>query len=305
MKLSRQFPLNALRVFEAVARHLSFTKAGEELGLTQTAVSYQVKLLEETLKETLFLRQPRKILLTEAGARLAPKVTEGFDILASALNEMQGVAEGTLIIHSTHTFASHWLARHLGIFQLDNPTIAVRLETSQAVIDFSKTEADLAIRVGTGEWPGLKSHFVMRNHFTPMLSPRLADTIGGVRDPLDLLKLKIIDPSDPWWRLWFTAAGYPDAPLESASRSRLGSQAVEAAAAIAGHGVAILRPDFYQDDVAMGRLIQPFDLTCEDGSHYWLVYPEARRQTAKVRAFRAFLQKTLPSFDKGPDSGIM
>jgi LysR family glycine cleavage system transcriptional activator len=301
MKMSKQFPLNALRVFEAVARHLSFTKAGEELGLTQTAVSYQVKLLEETLKETLFLRQPRKILLTEAGARLAPKVAEGFDMLASALTEMQGAAEGTLTIHSTHTFASHWLARHLGIFQLDNPTIAVRLETSQQVIDFSKTEADLAIRVGSGEWPGLKSHFVMRNHFTPMLSPKLADTIGGVRTPKDLLKLKIIDPSDPWWRIWFTAAGHPDATLESASRSRLGSQAVEAAAAIAGHGVAILRPDFYQDDVATGRLIQPFDLTCEDGSHYWLAYPEARRNTAKVRAFRAFLQKTLPSFDKSPN----
>ncbi|SIQ20287.1 LysR family transcriptional regulator, glycine cleavage system transcriptional activator [Rhizobium sp. RU35A] len=300
MKMSKQFPLNALRVFEAVSRHLSFTKAGEELGLTQTAVSYQVKLLEDMLGEALFLRQPRRIHLTEAGSRLAPKVSEGFELLRAAVNEMQGVAEGTLIIHSTHTFASHWLARHLGIFQLDNPTIAVRLETSQQVIDFSKTEADVAIRVGTGEWPGLKSHFVLRNHFTPMLSPTLAETIGGVREPLDLVKLKIIDPSDPWWRIWFTAAGHPDAPLESTSRSRLGSQAVEAAAAIAGHGVAILRPDFYQDDVAMGRLIQPFPLTCEDGSHYWLAYPETRRHVGKIRAFREFLKKTLPSFDTNP-----
>ncbi|WP_137130416.1 LysR substrate-binding domain-containing protein [Rhizobium sp. FY34] len=300
MKMSKQFPLNALRVFEAVARHLSFTKAGEELGLTQTAVSYQVKLLEDTLKETLFLRQPRRIALTDAGARLAPKVSEGFDMLQAAVNEMQGSAEGTLTIHATSTFASHWLARHLGIFQLDNPSVAVRLETSQEVIDFNKTEADLAIRVGKGEWPGLRAHFLMRNHFTPMLSPQLAETIGGVREPLDLLKLKIIDPSDHWWRIWFTAAGHPDAPLESTSRSRLGSQAVEAAAAIAGHGVAILRPEFYQDDVAMGRLIQPFELACEDGSHYWLVYPENRRHTAKVRAFRNFLKKTLPSFDTSP-----
>ncbi|WP_377296421.1 LysR substrate-binding domain-containing protein [Rhizobium sp. SGZ-381] len=300
MKMSKQFPLNALRVFEAVARHLSFTKAGEELGLTQTAVSYQVKLLEDTLGEILFLRQPRKILLTDAGQRLAPKVSDGFDLLRSAVSEMQGVADGTLIIHATTTFASQWLARHLGIFQLDNPNLAVRLETSQEVIDFSKTEADLAIRSGKGEWPGLRAHFVMRNHFTPMLSPKLAETIGGVREPLDLLKLKIIDPSDPWWRLWFTAAGHPDASLEDRSRTRLGAQSVEAAAAMAGHGVAILRPEFYQDDVAMGRLIQPFPLTCEDGSHYWLVYPHARRHTAKIRAFRDFLKKTLPGFDAGP-----
>ncbi|MCO5730529.1 LysR substrate-binding domain-containing protein [Rhizobium sp. SSA_523] len=301
MKMSRQFPLNALRVFEAVARHLSFTKAGEELGLTQTAVSYQVKLLEDRLGQPLFLRQPRKILLTQAGARLALRVSESFDQLRAAMAELEGAVEGTLIINATATFASHWLARHLGLFQLANPTIAVRLETTQTVIDFSKTEADVAIRVGKGEWPGLRAHFLMRNHFTPMLSPKLAETIGGVLEPLDLLKLKIIDPTDRWWQLWFAAAGYPDVELKGHAASRLGAQAVEAAVAIAGHGVAILRPDFYQDDVAMGRrLIQPFDLTCEDGSHYWLVYPEARRTIGKIRAFRTFLQETLPSFDGAP-----
>jgi LysR family transcriptional regulator, glycine cleavage system transcriptional activator len=305
LKMSKQFPLNALRVFEAVARHLSFTRAGNELGLTQTAVSYQVKLLEDTLGEILFLRQPRRIQLTDAGQRLAPKVSDGFDLLRAAVSEMQGSADATLTIHSTSTFASQWLARHLGLFQLDNPTLAVRLETSQEVIDFSKTEADLAIRVGKGEWSGLRSHFLMRNHFTPMLSPKLAETIGAIKEPLDLLKLRIIDPSDPWWTIWFTAAGHPDAPLEHQSRSRLGAQAVEAAAAMAGHGVAILRPEFYQDDVAMGRLVQPFSLTCEDGSHYWLVYPQSRRHTAKIRAFRDFLKKALPDFDANPFDGTV
>jgi LysR family transcriptional regulator, glycine cleavage system transcriptional activator len=298
--MSKQFPLNALRVFEAVARHLSFTKAGEELGLTQTAVSYQVKLLEDTLGEVLFLRQPRRIQLTDAGQRLAPKVSESFELLREAMNDLSQTAEGTLTIHATATFASQWLARHLGVFQLQNPGIAVRLETSQEVIDFSKTQADLAIRTGKGHWPGLTAHFAMRNHFTPMLSPQLADSIGGIREPLDLLKLRIIDPSDPWWRIWFNAAGYPDADLARYPRSKLGAQSFEAAAAVAGHGVAILRPEFYPEEVAMGRLIQPFDLTCEDGSHYWLVYPEARRNSGKVRAFRAFLKKALPGFDANP-----
>lgn len=300
MKMSKQFPLNALRVFEAVARHASFTKAGEELGLTQTAVSYQIKLLEENLGEQLFLRKPRRVILTEAGSHLAPKVTEAFEALAEAVADVRNSAEGLLTISSTATFATHWLAYHLGSFQLQNPSLAVRLDHSQELIDFNRTQADLAIRVGKGTWPGLKSHFAMRNHFTPMLSPKLATTIGGVRDPLDLLKLRIIDAGDPWWGLWFAAAGYPDLKLEGQLRNKLGAQSIEAASAIAGHGVAILRPEFYQEDVALGRLFQPFDLTCEDGSHYWLVYPESRRNSAKIRAFREFLGASLPDFDHPP-----
>ncbi len=133
MKLSKQFPLNALRVFEAVARLGSFTRAGEELGMTQTAVSYQVKLLEENIGEPLFLRRPRQISLTDAGTRLAPKVTEAFAMLSDAMASVREAVEETLIIHSTPTFASQWLARNLGSFQLRHPNIAVRLMTSRHV----------------------------------------------------------------------------------------------------------------------------------------------------------------------------
>lgn len=302
MKLSKQLPLNALRVFEAVARLQSFTLAGAELGMSQTAVSYQIKLLEGHVGEALFLRKPRRIALSEAGERLLPKVTEGFELLREALADLRNTTEATLIIHSTATFASQWLARHLGLFQLSNPGIAVRLETSQEMIDFNRIEADLAIRNGKGNWPGLRSHFVMRNHFTPMLSPELAKGVGGINKPLDLLKLRIIDPSDSWWQIWFTAAGHPDVALDVYPRSKLGAQAFEATAAVAGHGVAILRPEFYAEDVAAGRLFQPFDLTCEDGSHYWLVYPEARRNAGKIRAFRDFLRANLPDFGSDPSS---
>ncbi|WP_117193539.1 LysR substrate-binding domain-containing protein [Rhizobium terrae] len=295
MKMSKQFPLNALRVFESAARQLSFTKAGQELGLTQTAVSYQIKLLEDTLKEQLFLRRPRQISLTEAGERLAPRITEAFAIMDDAVASLSNAAEGTLIIHSTATFASRWLARHLGTFQLKNPGIAVRLETSQEMIDFSRTPADVAIRSGKDEWPGLRRHFLMRNHFTPMLSPELAATIGGVKTPEDILKLRIIDPGDPWWPFWFAAAGLPDVDLTGRPVSRYGAQAFEASAAIASQGVAILQPEFYADDVALGRLIQPFDILGYDGSDYWLAYPEARRNSKKIRAFRDFLLKTMPA----------
>jgi len=296
MKLSRQFPLNSLRVFEATARLKSFTRAGEELGMTQTAVSYQIKLLEDTLGEPLFLRRPRQVALTEVGERLAPKVGEAFDMLAEALGGIRDQSEATLTIHTTATFASHWLAHHLGTFQVENPGIAVRLETSQSVIDFSRTEGDVAIRSGKGVWPGLKSHFLMQSYFTPMLSPALAQTIGGIREPADLLKLPIIDPQDEWWPVWFSAAGMPNVDFSGHPSSQYGAQYFHAAAAIAGQGVAILRPEFYADDVALGRLYQPFELQATDGSDYWLVYPEARRNSRKIRAFRDFMRKMMPEF---------
>lgn len=298
MKLSRQFPMNALRVFESAARLLSFTRAGEELGLTQTAVSYQIKLLEDTLGEPLFLRRPRQVTLTDAGERLAPKISQAFETIGDAIASTRHQSDSTLIIHTTATFASRWLAHHIGTFQLENPQIAVRMETSQETIDFSKTEADVAIRSSkSGKWPGLRSHFMMKSHFAPMLNPKLAESVGGINEPADLLKVRMIDASDPWWRLWFEAAGLPDVDLEGRPTSRFGGiQAFEAAAAIAGHGVAILKPEFYADDVALGRLYQPFDLLANDGSDYWFAYPEARRNSPKIRAFREFMRKMMPTF---------
>jgi LysR family glycine cleavage system transcriptional activator len=296
MKMSKHFPLNALRVFEATARNMSFTKAGEELGMTQTAVSYQIKLLEDTIGEALFLRRPRQLSLTDAGERLSPRIAEAFSIIDDAMSSMKEAAEGVLTIHTTATFAARWLAWHLGTFQMQNPGIAVRLETSQSVIDFSQTEGDVAIRSGKGVWPGLKTHFLMQSRFTPMLSPTLAKTIGGVHEPKDLLKLQLMDPSDPWWRIWFTEVGLPDADLDDRPRYQFGAQAIEAAAAIAGQGVAILMPEFYADDVALGRLIQPFNTVSYDGSDYWLAYPETRRNSPKIRAFREFMRKSMPTF---------
>ncbi len=296
MKMSKQFPLNALRVFEAAARHMSFTRAGEELGLTQTAVSYQIKLLEDTLGEQFFLRRPRQVTLTDAGVRLAPKISEAFGIIDEALAGTKNQSDSTLTIHTTATFASRWLAYHLGTFQLENPGIAVRLETSQEMVDFARTEADVAIRSGSGKWAGLKTHFLMKSDFTPMLSPTLANTIGGVHEPADILKLRIIDPGDVWWPHWFAAAGLPEADLEGRPISRYGAQSFAASAAIAGQGVAILKPEFYADDVALGRLIQPFELRAMDGSDYWLAYPEARRHSKKITAFREFMRKMMPTF---------
>ncbi len=289
MKMSKQFPLNALRVFEATARLGSFTKAGDELGMTQTAVSYQIKLLEQNVGEPLFLRRPRQVQLTKTGELLAPKVAEAFEILRDAMAGVRDEAETSLLIHSTPTFASQWLARHLGSFQLRHPSIAVRLTTSETIIDFNRETVDVAIRSGTGDWPGLTSHPLMSVDFTPMMSPKLAESVGGIHTPRDLLKLRIIDPGDPWWTQWFREAGVADADLASRPASRLGAQSFEARAAVAGQGVAILTPEFYPDDIALGRLYQPFELRGNDGHQYWLVYQTARRNSAKIRGFRDWI----------------
>ncbi|EYR83520.1 glycine cleavage system transcriptional activator [Shinella sp. DD12] len=293
--MSRNFPLNALRVFEAAARHASFTRAGDELGMTQTAVSYQIKLLEETLGETLFLRQPRQVILSEAGERLAPKVAEGLTKLAEAVADLRGAAEQKLHIHSTPTFATQWLSRTLGDFQLKHPTIAVRLSTSQDLIDFAREEADVSIRWGKGDWPGLTCHRVMRMDFAPMLSPALAETIGGINEPADLLKLPIISPLDIWWRTWFSAAGIDNPGLERFPPNELGVQTIDAQVAMAGQGVAILNPGHFRAEVAAGQLYQPFTLTCNDGRDYWLAYPENRRNILKIRAFRDWILATMPT----------
>ena len=293
MKLGRQIPLNALRVFEAVSRLMSFTRAGEELGMTQTAVSYQVKLLEGVLGELVFRRLSRRIELTEAGERLMPKVSEAFALLEEAMAAARMAVDEQLVINTTPTFAAHWLARRIGNFQLGAPHIAVRLVTDNTPMDFGRDPGDVAIRFGKGDWPGLVAHHVMDLDCAPMLSPSLLDWIEPLQSPRDLLKCKIIDPGDPWWRRWFDAAGVPDADLEGRQRNLFGSQTLEASSAIAGHGVAILTPAFYREELASGRLIMPFDLVCSDGSAYWLVYPESRRSQPKIRAFRDWLLKDI------------
>lgn len=281
-------PLAAIRVFESAARHLSFTKASAELGMTQAAVSYQIKVLEERVGTPLFLRKPRQVVLTSAGQRLAPAATQAFTILSDAYAAARTGADGVLCISTMQTIASNWLAQRLGSFQMAHPALAVRLDTSDRLLDFTRDDVDIGIRSGAGEWPGMVSHLLFKSDFTPMLSPKLAASIG-IKEPADLLRLPILDPEDHWWRKWFAAAGVPADDLAERRGTSMQAQVYHANAAMAGQGVAILTKALFKAELAEGRLIQPFELVSSDSRGYWLVYAEARRNVPKIRAFRDWM----------------
>lgn len=283
-------PLNAIRAFDSVARNLSFTRAADELGMTQAAVSYQIKLLEERVGTPLFLRKPRQIALSEVGAKLAPQVHQAFEIMRDAFADTREEVDSLLSISAVPTFASQWLAQNLGLFQLAHPDIAVRLDSSSDMVDLIHDEVDIGIRtLREPQSSGLVCHLLVKADFTPLLSPALAESIGGISAPADLLKLPILDPEDEWLNQWFEAAGVPGYSTEGRPVSMLGLQSLLGTAAIAGRGLAMLTPSLFRDEIASGRLIQPFPLLASAGRGYYLVYPESRRNAPKIRMFRDWM----------------
>lgn len=282
-------PLAAVRAFEAAARHENFTQAAAELGMTQAAISYQIRLLEERLGVPLFRRERRRVVLTDAGRRLAAVAGRAFDALDGAFAAIRAEDEGMLTITTSYTFANTWFAWRLGAFQLANPEMAVRLLTDDSLADFAGEEVDVGVRTGLGEWPGLAADLLFRVNFTPMCSPAFLAEHGGTLRPEQLLELPRIGPDDPWWETWLKDAGVA-VPEQQAPRGiRLGYQAHEGAAAMAGQGIAMLTPFFWRNDLAEGRLVRPFAQLSTRGWGYWLVYAEHRRLVPKIRRFRDWL----------------
>jgi LysR family transcriptional regulator, glycine cleavage system transcriptional activator len=281
-------PLAAVRVFEAASRHENFSRAAEELAMTQAAVSYQMKLLEERLGGPLFVRRGRGMALTELGRRIAPRVSGAFAELDKAFGMARAENDAVLSITAPQTFATNWLAGRLGEFQINRPDLAVRLNASDEMVDLASSEFDAAIRAVPHPGPGMVGHFLMRMPVTPFASPDFLK-----RHPLesaaDLLAVPRLSPDDDWWTLWFDSL----ADLDASSRLRTGIrfelQALDGSAAMAGHGVAILSPPMFQPAIAAGLLVQPFAHIATHHNGFWLVYPEHKRNLAKVRALRDWL----------------
>jgi LysR family glycine cleavage system transcriptional activator len=284
-------PLAAVRAFEAAARHENFTLAATELGMSQAAVSYQIKLLEDRVGAPLFRRERRRVVLTEAGRRAAGPIVRAFDTIDAAFAELRAEDDGMLTISTSQTFANTWLAWRLGAFQMGRPEMAVRLSVSDALTDFVADEVDVAIRSGLGPWEGLSADLLFRIDFTPMCSPGFLALHGNALTAEDLLRLPMISPQDPWWPFWLGEAGVDVATELPRPRAgvRMDSQANEGSVAMAGQGVAMLTPFFWRQDLAEGRLVRPFAQTSSLGEAYWLVAPERRRNVPKIKRFREWL----------------
>ena len=281
--------LSSLRVFEAAARLGSFTQAAQELGMTQAAVSWQVKALEQRLGQTLFHRRPREVTLTPAGERLSRGATEAMAVLRSALQDVVDTGEGVLAVTTLQSLAAQWLAPRLGSFQLAHPRLAVRLETSGRLVDLARENVDVALRSGPGAWPGLESHFLFPSLMTAVCTPALREAYGLER-PDDLKAAPRIGIASEW-AIWFEAAGVTPPPEDASVPPRLAadSQVLEIAGALAGHGVALGSPILFSAEIAAGRLVQPLPVTCRMGGDYWLAYPADRRRSRKIVAFRDWL----------------
>ena len=286
-------PLSAVRVFEAASRHMNFTAAANELGMTQAAVSYQVKLLEEKLGIALFRRDGRGVQLTPAGERIQPQLERAFDALDGAFARLRAESDSTMTVSTTQTFANTWLAWKVGGFQMQNPGMAVRLIALDTITDFARDEVDVAIRAGRGGWPGLAQHLLFQVYFTPMCSPDFLKRHGGRIEPRDILNLPMISPNDVWWPHWLREAGVEVDENEVRPGIRLDVQAHEGHAAMAGQGVAMLTPFLWRNDIAEGRLVRLSDQLSTRGFGYWLVYPEERRSVPKIKRFREWLLQDI------------
>lgn len=284
-------PLSAIRVFEAAARLGSFTRAAEELGMTQAAVSWQVKALEKRLDQPLFRRLPREVVLTPAGERLARAATEAIGALRGAVGDITDSGTGVLSITVLNTFATQWLAPRLGAFQVHHPDIAVRLDSSQRLVDLLHEESDVGIRASReGEWPGLESVFLFPSAQTVLATPQALAAMGPDPKAADLLKLECVG-SDAEWTAWYANAGLsrPAPTPGGGPRLTADTQVLEMATAVARGAVAIGSPVMFGADIAAGRLSQPFEVYIGDPGGYWLAYPRDRRRARKIAAFREWL----------------
>ncbi|WP_448121852.1 LysR family transcriptional regulator AmpR [Xanthomonas arboricola] len=266
-----RLPLNALRAFEAAARHQNLTRAASELCVSQAALSHQIKALEQQLRTSLFHRLPRGVALTDEGAALAPVLGEAFDRIAATLERFaDGRYREVLSVGVVGTFATGWLLPRVDAFHAAHPQIELRLSTHNNRVDLAGEGLDLAIRFGDGDWQGQIAEALMEAPFAPVCAPSMA---RGLRTPADLAGMPLLRSYRlDEWPQWFRAAGM----TEIAARGAMfDSSLTLASAAAAGGGVALLPLPMFRQDLDAGRLVCPFPIQIDAG-RYWLTRLRSR-----------------------------
>ena len=288
-------PLSTIRVFDAAARHQNLSRAAEELHMTQSAVSYQIKQIEAFVGAPLFVREARGVRLNAKGEQLAPMVQAALASLARAFRLVSDKADSVLAISTMQTIAGNWLAPRIGSFQMLHPEYAVRLDISSTLADFAADGIDVAIRSGNGDWPGLESHLLFEQTFTAVASPAYLAREGKPESPAAMLGHVLIAPSDAWWNIWFRAAGVATPISFTRPGIDVETQQMAASVAIAGHGIALVTPRFEAQSFAADRLVALFDTTASTGEGYYLAYPREQRASRKIRLFRDWVLKEAAS----------
>jgi LysR family glycine cleavage system transcriptional activator len=283
-------PLNALKSFEAAARHESFTRAAEELNVTQGAVSQQVKALEAQLGVKLFNRERQRLAITPAGRDYLLVIREALDHIGAGTERlMQRRGAGVLTVSTSLDFAAKWLVHRLARFAAAHPGIDLRVSATTHSVDFASEDVDVAVRHGEDNWPGLEATRLCNEQIFAICSPKLLAGHDRLRRPADVLKwplLRLEDQSKAWER-WFALAGV-------AAPERLQGPVMNRAnmlidAAIDGHGVALARTTLAAWDLINGRIVRPFDLAWQPAGTYWIVSPKATAKVTKIRRFRDWM----------------
>ena len=281
-------PLNALKAFEAAARHESFTRAAEELCVTQGAVSHQVKALEAELAIKLFNRERQRLIITEAGRDYLAVVRDALDGIAVGTERLlQRQNAGVLTVSTSPDFAAKWLVHRLGHFAEAHSTIDLRVSATMHHVDFAREDVDMAVRHGDGNWPGLDAVELSAEQLFAVCSPKL---LSGRRlgKPADILKFPLLHlDSRADWRKWLQAVGISDANVKHGPVLNRASMVIDAA--INGQGIALARTTLAAWDLLNGRLVRPFPESLRLSKTYWIVCPKATSKVPKIVTFRGWL----------------
>jgi LysR family transcriptional regulator, glycine cleavage system transcriptional activator len=293
--MSRRLPpLNSLRAFEAAARHLSMVRAADELHVTPGAVSQQIKQLESLLGQPLFKRG-KALALSDSAQAALPLLSDAFDRLERAAQQLRpGAGDGPLVVSTPPTFAARWLVPRLDDFQTRHPEIELRLLATRRLVDFAVEDVDLAIRFGTGDFPGLRVERLMPEAIVAVAAPSLAE---GVASAADIARLTLLDDEQhstrqlvPDWQTWLVSQGLP---AETPLRIRhFGDSNLVIQAATAGLGAALVWRSLVEDDLRAGRLVHLLEQTLSTRMAFHLVMPPNRLAIAKIAAFRQWLLDT-------------
>ncbi|MCT4656287.1 MAG: transcriptional regulator GcvA [Cohaesibacter sp.] len=292
-------PLNALKAFEAAARHLSFQKAAQELHVTASALSYQIKSLEEHLGVAVFVRGNRQVTLTREGEQIRPGIAAAFETMQQTIDQLKTREEDNIIVVSCGpSHAAKWLAPRLYRFADDHPDLELRVSATLALTDFYRDDVDVALRFGPGNYPGLHSEKMFDEFLTPMVAPHLLQHGPRLEHPDDLKNFTLLHDDSfkligrsVGWVDWLEAAGASGVNGEKGLRFTHADHVLEAA--INGAGVVMGRVALGREDVMKGRLIAPFPLQINTGFATYFVCPPAHMARPKVQKFRNWLFKEL------------